>query len=93
MSKMVIAYIQGNEHALNMGSEQGLNQWDDLVVESNDGAFNYLQVKRQTTNFCKYDALRGNKKTGKNEGDLQELSALDEAFIGLSSFYKKIDET
>lgn len=92
MSKMVIAYIQGNEHALNMGSEQGLNQWDDLVVESNDGAFNYLQVKRQTTNFCKYDALRGNKKTGKNKGDLQELSALDEAFIGLSSFYKKIDE-
>ncbi|QQD30005.2 hypothetical protein ICJ33_13495 [Pseudomonas simiae] len=92
MSKMVIAYILGHEHELNMGSEQGLNQWDDLVVEGNDGALKYLQVKRQTTNFCDDGVLRATKTRGVNKGDPQDLSALDEAFMGLSSFYKKIDE-
>jgi hypothetical protein len=92
MAKMVIAYIQGHEHELNLGSEQGLSQWDDLVVESNNGSLKYLQVKRQTTNFSDDGVLKATKKKGSNKGDPQDLSALDEAFMGLSTFYEKVGE-
>lgn len=92
MSKMVIAYIHGNEHELNLGSEQGLDQWDDLVIERNDGSLKYLQVKRQAKNFCEYGIIRGVKTKGDNKGDPHELSALDKAFVGLSSFYNNIDD-
>ncbi|WP_144399987.1 ABC-three component system protein [Pseudomonas lactis] len=91
MSTMVIAYIQGHEHELNLGSEQGLSQWDDLVVESNNGSLKYLQVKRQTTNFSDDGVLKATKTKGPNKGDPQDLSALDEAFKGLSTFYKDVD--
>jgi len=90
MAKMLVDYVQGSEHSLSLGSEQGISEWDDLVIESCDGAYKYLQVKRQTTNFCASNTTRGLKTKGDYVGDKQELSPLDKAFVGLSSFYKDI---
>ncbi|WP_146038493.1 MULTISPECIES: ABC-three component system protein [unclassified Pseudomonas] len=90
MARMVVEYIKCEEHPLSLGSEQGLDHWDDLVIENNDGSLKYLQVKRQTSNFSAYKTTRGNKTKGDEEGKPQDLSALDDAFKALSSFYEII---
>lgn len=87
MARMIVEYIKCGEHALSLGSEQGLNHWDDLVFENNDGSLKYLQVKRQIEDFSTDKTIRGNKTKGINIGKPQDLSALDQAFQALSSFY------
>ena len=50
ISKMLVNFVQGKEHYLDIGCEQGdIPTWDDLVIQSTQGVYEHVQIKRQTT--------------------------------------------
>lgn len=85
----VIAYLEDDEHYKRIGNEQGdIEEWDDVVLHGGKYGTLHCQVKRQLTDFCSSDLTRGVKKSGKNKGDPQELSALDQALEKLGKYYE-----
>jgi len=90
--KMLIAFIQGREHDLKIGSEQGgIPKWDDLVIEESDGAYEHVQIKQQITDFSDHPCIRDNVKHRDGSSELRPLSALDEAIHSLGIWVSEND--
>lgn len=88
ISQMLVAFIQGRDHSLSIGSEQGgIKKWDDFVVEEANGTYKHIQVKRQQTPFSNYSCIRDRDK----KGNLKELSSFDEAILSLAEWVKQND--
>jgi len=80
ISDMLVDFVKGRSHYLEIGSEQGdTDNWDDLVIKSSNGEYIYSQIKRQTTDFSKECVTR---KSDRN-GLLKVLSTLDKTFKSL----------
>jgi hypothetical protein len=53
LSDMLDKFLSGRPAPLLIGAEQGgIEQWDDVVIHHEDGHYEHLQIKRQTTPFC-----------------------------------------
>lgn len=102
LSDMLDKFISGQPSPVEIGSEQGgIPEWDDIVIHHNDGSYEHLQIKRQTTGFCNKHSdktkasakQRKPKGTEKNEGSDKEQepasSVLDSAFISLANWSKE----
>lgn len=92
-AEAVISYLEDDQHYQRMGNEQGdIEEWDDVVLHREGDHALHCQVKRQLTDFCNSDLTRELKKSGKMIGkELQEKSALDNAFGKLSEYYENIN--
>ena len=85
ISEMLVNFAKGLSHHSAIGAEQGdIDGWDDFVIETKDKSKVYIQVKRQTTDFSTDAIVRDRYKKGKREGELKDLSVLDEAFKSLA---------
>ncbi len=90
VAKMVVCLLRDQPHSKSIGSEQGeIPHWDDFVIEREDGAFEHIQAKQQTTAFCNYNVLRGLMNGPKNKGVQQGLSPLDEAMESLGEWISR----
>lgn len=80
ISDMLVDFVLGRSHYLEIGSEQGdTDNWDDLIIKLCNGDYTYFQIKRQTTDFST-DSVTRNKD---RNGNLKKLSTLDETFKSL----------
>ncbi|MBA4055367.1 MAG: hypothetical protein C0490_11695, partial [Marivirga sp.] len=87
---MLTSFIQGRTHIKEIGSEQGnIAHWDDFVIHRDDGTFEHLQVKKQTTSFSDEKIERGLITKGDNKGSLKPLSELDEAISSLREWVER----
>jgi hypothetical protein len=89
---LLLAFLEGRSHRegyLHLGAEQGPKGWDDFVVFCVDATQIHHQVKRQSTPFCTYGVVRGTKLTGKNTGQVQDLSDLDKVFRQLGELTRQ----
>lgn len=88
--KAVIAYMDGMEQCQRIGNEQGdVDEWDDIVLHGAANVTIHCQVKRQMGNFSDDEPIRGVKTSGKNKGELKNLTALDSAFEKLAKHFAK----
>lgn len=89
MSGMLVKYLDGQSHAKSIGSEQGIDGWDDFVIEEYDESCTYVQVKRQETDFSDHSENRkiSLKTKGENQGKEHDLSAFDEAIRDLGKLH------
>lgn len=89
MSGMLVKYLDGQPHAKSIGSEQGIDGWDDFVIEEYDESCTYVQVKRQETDFSEHPENREKSLlvSGANKGNKHDLSAFDEAIRDLGKLY------
>jgi hypothetical protein len=79
ISKMICAFVEGRQHILCIGAEQGdIPGWDDFVIQDRINAFTHLQIKRQQTDF----APEGNCIKNGN----QELTPLDKSILSLGGW-------
>lgn len=94
ISNMLVFFVKGHPHHLAIGAEQGnIDKWDDFVIEKNDGSNIYIQAKRQTTPFSP-DAIKRDtygKKSKSREGQLKDLSPLDESLESLGKWINSND--
>lgn len=52
VSKMICAFVEGREHVLSIGAEQGdISGWDDFILQNGLNEYTHLQIKRQQTDF------------------------------------------
>ena len=80
LSETIRNYILGNKCHKCIGSEIGtIKDWDDIVIEKNDGTYTYIQVKNQHSAFCTKEIERA---TG------QELSELDNIWRQRGMYYE-----
>ena len=87
---MLVAYIQGRPHDICIGSEQGgIAKWDDFVIENAKGTKEYIQVKRQNTNFNDDCSFRDKIVQGERKGVFKDLSPLDESILSLAEWARK----
>lgn len=84
-AEMLVAFIQGREHDLRIGSEQGdIATWDDLIIEQSDGTYEHVQIKRQQTDFTTDPCVRDTYIKGNNIGKPRDLSPIDESMKSLA---------
>lgn len=84
ISRMLVSFVKGFPYHLAIGAEQGnIDQWDDLVIQKNNGGYIYVQAKRQTTDFSSDSIVRDTYKSGKRPGAPRDLSPIDKAFESL----------
>lgn len=89
ISQMLGGFLDGREHHRSLGSEQGdIQKWDDFIIEHCDGTYEYIQVKRQTTDFSEGACQRDNYVQGKRIGQPRDLSPLDESMKSLADWSK-----
>jgi len=81
ISKMMVNYILGQKHDLEIGSEQGITDWDDFVILKNDYSFEHIQVKRQHKDFSSHNF-------DKSKSSFKKLSALDKPLKSLADWIK-----
>ncbi|PCK05152.1 MAG: hypothetical protein COA42_18625 [Alteromonadaceae bacterium] len=82
VAKMLVSFVCGDEHVVEIGGEQGgIAKWDDFVIRERTKQ-THLQIKRQTTDFGngKDECLRSEKR---NSTEQRGLSVLDEAIESL----------
>ena len=85
ISIMLVNFTKGYSHHLAIGAEQGnIDKWDDLVIQSCNGGYIYIQAKRQATDFSSDPIIRNTYNQGQRQGELKDLSTLDETFKSLS---------
>lgn len=93
VSQMVVAFVQGHDHILSVGAEQGgINKWDDLVLTENN-LTRHIQVKRQNTDFSREPCVRNNITKGARTGQPKDLSPFDEAIKSLGEWVSANDPT
>lgn len=90
IAQMLVAFIQGREHSLCIGAEQGgIDKWDDFVIVTSDGTYKHIQAKRQQTDFsassCK--CIRDRDQNG----NLRPLSPLDKTMQSLANWVQHND--
>lgn len=52
ISKMLVSFIEGKVHPLEIGAEQGgIEKWDDFVIQQDLKRRTHIQIKRQTDSF------------------------------------------
>jgi len=86
---MISAFLDGREHHQSLGSEQGdILKWDDFVIEHFNGTYEYIQVKRQMTDFLEGACSRDNYIQGTRLGQPRDLSPLDESMKSLADWTK-----
>lgn len=84
ISKMLVAFVKGHPHHLAIGAEQGnVDQWDDLVIQKNNGGCIYVQAKRQRTDFSSDSVQRDVYTREPRKGVPRDLSVADKAFQSL----------
>lgn len=88
LADMLEKFLRGRPSPLAIGAEQGgIEEWDDVVIKHTENHYEHLQIKRQTTEFCKKnpDKAKEVKKSDDGTSDIQPaLSVLDKAFSSLA---------
>ena len=87
IAEMLVAYVQGREHIHCIGVEQGIEKWDDFIIKVNATRFHHIQAKNQHTSFCEAPCERDTYKSGARQGQLRDLSALDESMESLAHWF------
>ena len=86
---MLVDFINGQQQYTELGCEQGdIEKWDDLVLATSASVFVHYQAKRQNTPFSIGKCIRGIQERGKNIGEMQDLSAFDEAMKSLGDWIR-----
>lgn len=83
---MLVAFINGRKHYLSIGSEQGIEKWDDFIIEIDKNNYKHIQVKRQLTAFSNDNPIRDTYIQGNRQGVLRDLSPLDASMKSLADF-------
>lgn len=90
ISNMLVAFVEGRQHNLAIGAEQGnIDKWDDLVIQKNNCGNIYVQAKRQTTPFSSDKIERDNYVKGERKNLPRDLSPFDEAIKSLGEYIGK----
>ncbi|WP_346909442.1 ABC-three component system protein [Faecalicatena orotica] len=89
ISKMLVEFTKGLPHVLQIGTEQGdIPVWDDFVMTDSDLSTIYVQIKRQTTDFCSdiknEKVVRDNYIKGKLKDQPRELNVFDKTICALA---------
>jgi len=86
ISKMLVSFIEGKVHPLEIGAEQGgIEKWDDFVIQQDLKRRTHIQIKRQTDRFgshldeCERNTV--NRNIGTTEP--RDLSELDKTIKSL----------
>ena len=95
ISKMLVSFVKGHTHPIEIGAEQGgIENWDDFVIKDNLKSLTHIQIKRQTERFgderdeCERNKIK--RRSGKVE--LRDLSELDEAIKSLGIWIKNVKD-
>lgn len=91
ISKMVVSFVKGHSHPIEIGAEQGgIEKWDDFVIKDNLKSLTHIQIKRQTERFGSVlDECERNTIVRKNGNvELRDLSEIDEAIKSLGVWIK-----
>ncbi|MBJ6120064.1 hypothetical protein JAO76_17795 [Pontibacter sp. BT310] len=94
IAKMLIAFVRGRTHYISIGAEQGdIQKWDDLIIQDAENSLIHIQVKRQTTDFCRSNdkCTRDPYTQGERKGTLRDLSPFDESIKSLAHWVKKFE--
>lgn len=86
ISKMLVLFIEGKVHPLEIGAEQGgIEKWDDFVIQQNLKRRTHIQIKRQTDRFgsCLDECERNTVKRNIGTTEPRDLSELDETIKSL----------
>ncbi|WP_024951141.1 ABC-three component system protein [Cobetia crustatorum] len=89
LSDMLDKFLDGRRASLSIGAEKGgIDEWDDVVILHSADSLEYLQIKRQTTDFCTQnsDKTKQKVKVTKDGSAPNEpkASVIDKAFISLA---------
>jgi len=91
ISEMLVSFVQGHVHPIEIGAEQGgIEKWDDFVIQENSELRTHIQIKRQTDRFGREpDECERNKVT-RQDGpvELRDLSELDKTIKSLGNWIK-----
>ncbi len=91
IGNMLIAFISGRTHFISIGSEQGIQQWDDFIIQHSKNNYEHIQVKQQNTPFSKDKdrdmPLRDNYVQGPRAGLPRDLSPLDKSMESLGACF------
>ncbi len=92
LADMVVKFAQGQEHVLNIGTEQGgIQKWDDLVLMVKPTHYKHIQIKSQFTDFPEDPTVRDNYQSGKRSGSPRDLNKFDETLESLANWNTTID--
>lgn len=87
LAEMLVAYVEGRQHDLSIGREQGeIDEWDDIVVERPDRTFEHHQAKYKMVGDVRKNIVRGYKPLTKKRTtqELQDLSEIDKVMASLA---------
>lgn len=87
LAQMLVSFIEGKDHSLSIGGEQGdIPGWDDFVIERVRNEYTHLQVKRQLTDFS--DKKRQCVRNKNSKNNYYDLSPLDKSMQSLANWIK-----
>lgn len=90
IANMLVSFVTGQSYYLAIGAEQGdIEKWDDLVIESHNNSYIYIQAKRQFSDFSSEPIIRDTYRKDKREGQLRDLSPFDEAIRSIGKYVEK----
>lgn len=95
ITKMLVSFIEGEEHPISIGAEQGgIEKWDDFVIKGSNDHMRHIQIKRQTLRFGDEldECVRNKYVQGKNAANYRELSELDKTIKSLGEWIKSNKE-
>lgn len=89
IGNMLVAFISGRTHFISIGSEQGIQQWDDFIIQHGKNNYEHMQVKQQNTSFSEARDMpaRDNYIQGPRIGQLRNLSPLDKSMESLGACF------
>ena len=91
ISEMLVSFVQGHIHPIEIGAEQGgIEKWDDFVIQENPKLRTHIQIKRQTDRFgSELDECERNEITRhRGNVELRDLSELDKTIKSLGNWIK-----
>lgn len=91
ITKMLVSFIEGEEHPISIGAEQGgIEKWDDFVIQGCNEHIKHIQIKRQTLRFGDDldECVRTKYVKGQNAGNYRNLSEFDQAIKSLGDWIK-----
>ncbi len=89
IANMLVDFIKGKKHYLCIGSEQGVDKWDDLIIEKENNFHIHVQVKRQiASDFGDSNdtCIRNRYLQGKRNGAFRDLSPFDKSIKSLADW-------
>lgn len=94
IANMLIAFIGGRTHFISIGSEQGIEKWDDFIIEHEKNTYEHIQVKQQNHSFSIDETLdtphRGTYTKKPRIGQPRDLSALDKSMKSLGACFNSM---